>query len=733
MFVLLGLLLTLAIQTQSAFVEYQCVKITNTFEDLIDNEWILQLDFEPISCPEGMKTDPTTTLNSLKSEKMDKLLLREKKTHMDKRYFEVGTTLLVITNHITKRFAPVAFGSVLGIGGASVLGAIVSIAFVAYEPPVPRWIKPKEDVNSNYHEQLRLQEIKDAEAKLRRALEKAKSMDPTQTAPAKKTGKRGEWCTAVVSKKVISLSNNNAPGGNAAPVPGSSGNGPTPPPTPSWSKGTPAPKVVTEESKKRKNNEPFLRRPKVIRISDSPVQIAADAVGNAHNEVEIVDLTDDADVVINENRGEVFINAQPGTSLAINTRVCEDLYPLGDPSADHFRETEVVLVSSGSSTPDSHGTIDLIFSPSPSAISESASPNTRGVDGVETFNTVISNLPALRVYANPHPDPIMNRDLLPERPGHSTHPWPNLGWGSTAQRVGNTCVIDSFLSHIIYIYNRIPDYFNQVLRLVDSRGEMAVRNVLRLSRNPAFRGQSRDDQIHLQWASSFNDIFTNTRVDANGIPHYDLAGSESHAIVQPLIDSTRIWIAHVCICTGMDYQMQPTFSNNLRRATTWSASTIGWFRTAEIEHPRASDSITTLEDLDCRTCHSNFRAVRGYVSVSTWFHNFYMKEDQQDPSVFDWDSYPRTLEFEELETGNIVHFDIAYFSISIQQHIDFVNRRMVPAIGHQTSVHWIEGEGWRYYNGMSATAGLTPVRSNLHTTHVVSAVTYFRRIETFNH
>ncbi len=32
-------------------------------------------------------------------------------------------------------------------------------------------------------------------------------MDPTQVAPAKKSGKRGEWCTAIQSK-AISLNDN---------------------------------------------------------------------------------------------------------------------------------------------------------------------------------------------------------------------------------------------------------------------------------------------------------------------------------------------------------------------------------------------------------------------------------------------------------------------------------------------------------------------------------------------
>ena len=745
MFVLFAFLLILATQAQSAFVEYQCVRITNTYEDYIFDSWILQVDFEPISCPRGVKMDPRTTLTVAKSEEMDKLVYREDKQHMDKRYLEVGTELLIVTNHITKRLEPVSFGITIGLGVSAVIGAIAGIILIDKQPVVPRWIKPKEDVNSNYHEQLRLQEIKDAEAKLRNAMKKAKSLDPTQVAPAKKSGKRGEWCT-VASSKVISLGNNNAPGGIAAPVPGPSGNGPTPPPTPSWSKGTPAPKVVTEEPKKRKSNEPFLQRPKIIRLSDSPVRILADAVGNAQNELEVVNISDDsddADVIANEGQGEIFVNLRPGNALATTSRICEDLHSVGNSRTDHFQETDVVLISSGSTTPISHGTIniasssrgtiDLIFSPTHSIISSSASPNTRGAEGVEAYNTVLNRLPAIRNYINPHPNPGLNSDLLPETPDRTGNPWPDLGWGSTVQRVGNTCVIDSFLSHIIYIYNRIPDYFNRVLRLLNSPSEMAVRNVLRVSRNTAFTHQRRDDQIHLQWVSSFEDIFTDTRIDSYGVPYYNIAGSEHNSIVRPLINSTRIWISHVCFCDGLESQMQPAITRPWIFPTTWSAETIGWFRTAVIEQPRVSPSITTLENLECRSCNSNYRATRGYVSVSTWFHQFYLKEDTQEPSVFDFDSYPRTLEFEELETGNIVHFDIAYFSIAIQQNYNWATRRIEPVLGHQTSIHWIEGEGWRYYDGMRTINYLSYVPQNLHATHLVSAVTYFRRIEHFDH
>ena len=96
MFVLLGILLILSTQAQSAFVEYECVKITNTYEDFINENWVLQIDFEPISCPEGVKMDPRTTLTVAKAKRMDKLVFREDRQHMDERYLQIGTELLIV-------------------------------------------------------------------------------------------------------------------------------------------------------------------------------------------------------------------------------------------------------------------------------------------------------------------------------------------------------------------------------------------------------------------------------------------------------------------------------------------------------------------------------------------------------------------------------------------------------------------------------------------------------------
>ena len=723
MFAVVVLLLVLLCQTQSAFVEYQCVRITDTFENFINGTWVLQLDFEPFSCPEGVKMDPATTLTGIKPTQMDKLVYKEKDTHIDKRYFKVGTELLTITNHVTKRLTPVAIGLAAGLGFGGFVSILSGVLFDYYKPadqPNPIYVRPKEDPNANYFEQLRLLEIKDAEAKLKKAIKKAQLMDPTQTAPAKRTGKQGQWCTAVKAQAVPL--NNNQPSTSAATNQGPSGTGPTPPPTPSWTKGTPAPKVVTEEPKKRKNNEPFLRNPKIIRLTDSPVPIVVHAAVSPNLEIEIVDLTDeinpesDPDVIVVENRGETFINNQPGTSMTVLSRVCEDLNPTGVPELDHFRETEVgvVVISSSSSSSSSSETIEL------SSGGYAPVNNPQLLPGVQPMSAVINNAPAVRTHA----DPSFSQDSLDLTPRRGRQAWMGLGWCSMSATVGNTCTMDSFLSHVVLIDNQDSTYFNQALRLVSSPTEQAVRSIVRISRTRGLRHQQRSDRIHQTWVETFPDRFTE-EVSANGESHINALGSEYNSIIMPMVNSSQLFISHVCACPNEEPLLHSLRNNVLERGTSWNATTIGWFVNSEIQDPNTRSG-TTLENINCINCLSNYQALRGYVLESTWFHSFAVNEDNQDQTAFDLESYPRTLEFEELVTGNTVYFDIAYISVGTVSR--YINGQMTPAISHQTSIHHIEGVGWRYYDGMRIVDTLSDVPNNLHLTHKVTAINYFRRI-----
>ena len=719
MLTIIGLILILACQTQTAFVEYQCVKITESFEDLINGTWILQLDFEPFSCPEGVKMDPNTTLTGVKSRQMDKLVYNEKSTHIDKRYFKVGTELLIITNHVVKRLSPVAIGLWAGLGFGSFTAFLSGILFHVNKPedyPKPVYVRPREDPNANYFEQLRLLEIKDAEYKLKSALKKAQSMDPTQTAPAKKTGKQGEWCTAVVAKSV-SLSNNNAPSTSAAARPGPSGTGPTPPPTPSWTKETPAPRVGTERPNKRKNNQPFIRDPKVLRISDRPAPIAVQASVSADGEIEVFDVSDgsDSDVVIVETRGETFINNMPGSSLSVHSRVCEDIHPTGVAELDHFRETQVALVTvrDSSSSSSSSNTVEI-------SSDEQTPGNRELLPGVQPFYEVINNAPAIRT----HGDPSFVRDALDETPRLGRQAWMDIGWGTPSRRVTNTCNMDSFLSHVTYTNNVDPSYFNQVLRLVSSEVEDAIRRILRITQIQGLSQRQMDDKIHMTWVQATRERYPIAELSTDGESHINVIGSEFNSITTPMVNSSQIFISHVCACPDEEPLLHQIRSRVLAGRSSWTATTIRWFTNSEIQDQNSRTG-TTMEAVRCDACTENYRAVRGYVLESTWFHSFELDE-RQDQTTFDLDSYPRSLEFEELVTGNIVYFDIAYISMVTRPQM--VNGRMVPSTQHQTSLHYIEGEGWRYYDGMNMVNTLSAVPNNLYNSNRVVSINYFRRV-----
>ena len=716
------LILVILKTTYSATVSYQCVRLDSSIED--EETGQLLLEYTPIACGNGVEMDLTTVQSGYKITNMDKAIINDKDNKVDPRFYQVGVELLMVNSGITKRgimFAP--FFTTLGLGGAAVftaLGLIINSHYSSENRPVPKYVKHSGVKQfDNYHEQLRLQELKDAKRKLDQALAKAKAMDPTQVMPAKRSGKQGEWCTAV-SKKTVSLNNNNlAAPGSAMSAPGSSGDGPTPPPNRQWTKGTPAPKVGTEAPRKRKNNQPFIRVPKVIRLSDSPIRrpsIISDI--DVSQEVEVFDVSDDEiDVIVDESRGEIFLNAQPGSSMSTQNRICEDLNPSGVPELDHFSDTNVIYTISDS---DSDKTIDA-FSSSSGSPDPNASPNSRGVQGVLPYSSIISALPAIRVY----PDPSFDRDLLRAAPAHGLNAWDGVGWGTTRSDFSNTCNLDSFLSHINYIHRHDPTYFNTVLRLVDSTAERAIRKVLRTANNPGYSRQMRDKLIHEAWTLAFPHIFTKTSSGSNNEARVDCVGNELVNIVTPLYESSQLWIAHTCLCQGIDFLFQPLASSVRPMHAHWSAESIRWFENPNLEYPRYTR--TTLEQLDCRSCLNNYNAVRGFIAQSTWFHSFNVAQGNQNPSVFDPNSYPRLLQFEELVTGNIITFELGYISLATRQTYDPATRTLTPAMGHQTSIHWVEGAGWRYYDGMNGGI-VTNVPRNLHNDRVVFSINYFRRI-----
>ena len=129
-------------------------------------------------------------------------------------------------------------------------------------------------------------------------------------------------------------------------------------------------------------------------------------------------------------------------------------------------------------------------------------------------------------------------------------------------------------------------------------------------------------------------------------------------------------------------------------------------------------------------CLKKFRFSRGFVARTTWIHRFVI--DRQEEEMFNFNEYPNIIRFEELSTRQMVQFQVAYFTISSNVQVSFDVRTgrttVLNNLTHQTSVHWIEGRGWIYYDGIEYPQGTT-IPSNLWKTHIVKSVTYIRKPE----
>jgi|694.fasta_scaffold62082_2 hypothetical protein len=668
---------------------YHCVRINKVREEIIDNSVILKVDYKPIKCPSHFHLDRQTEQQGYQSLEEDTAIFNQTNVNFDPKYFQEGTEIAILVNTNlarSKRFVALA---PLFYSFGSFLFAAISVWIIQTSTtnlsPVHVSHRIEED---NYLEQLRQQKLRDAEYEDKKALQIAQSMDPNQVAPAKKTGKQGEWCTAIQTK-TISLDNKSGSGRQSARGGGPGGSGPTPPPTPNWSKGTPAPRIVTENPRKRKKNKPFIQDPKRARSNS----VVVEAVIHPDLEVEVITLDDSDDDVIVIEQTETIIQGKPGRTLIASSRICQEEGQYND-----FRETEVAVIDMAP---------EITLSDSPLQ-----SPRQKHQ---QVYSQVIANLPAVRTR-------IISASTT--SPYEVARQWRGNRWGSNSDPIENTCVIDSFLSHTIYLARRNPDYFNQVLRLVNDRAEVAIRNVIRTANSNDYSHRQRSNLIHEHWVSAFPEVFT----QRSG-RHVNIASSEMHATLLQLTNSSQIWIAHQCNCAGAESVMLPLNRNS---GTLWTAQTIGWFQSRTFPANTAN-----FETMECDVCLTRQRPVRGFVSESTWFHSFRIGEDDidQDPSVFDFNSYPQTIVFEELVTGNTVYFDIGYFTLvtpfRVTRTWDKAQGRFTSQTNmqHVTSVHFVEGIGWRYYDGMdfSSAGGLQNVPNFTPDSQRVIRVTYFRR------
>jgi hypothetical protein len=437
------------------------------------------------------------------------------------------------------------------------------------------------------------------------------------------------------------------------------GDDPRRPPTPS-PRPTPQPRLSLKRKKDpKKNTQYFLTDPRLQQHDEEIEIVLLDDNENEDGEVVIIpDLTYNYDNIA--RAVEVPVPASPGSVAVItSTRTC--------PSTS--------ATASTSSAP-----IEYFH------LAPSDSESSNGPDEVQ-FTT---RLPPLRPYPSTDRIPTAsNQPLLPH--------WRGLIWGRPGTGVTNTCVMDPFFSHILYTSRRYPRYFRTHLNLADSRPESYI---LFLSQNTQNRRQSITEMshsIHKSWIRTLSPNYYPT--DSKG--DVDMASNQHTAITAHLLDSQRIWFVYQC---GCDATTRTEIDNE---QTEWKPEQV-----QALNNPSLGAVSMRKSGKKCKECKNNFQYTRGLVSQATWFHIF-----QAHRVISSRDNYPLSIQFQEIGTNAIVHFDLAFFSYRTRQE---------RGISHHVTLHRIEGEGLYFYDCILG-SGLLPIPSDLEQRYAINAVVYFRR------
>ena len=287
--------------------------------------------------------------------------------------------------------------------------------------------------------------------------------------------------------RFVSETTSSAPGGDDPRRP------PTPP-----TKPTPQPRLNLKRKKNQNpvQNRPFIRNPYQQRPDQEVEVILLDEI---EGEVVIPNLS----YSHNDISDEVSVQARPGaTSVVTWTNVCPST---SSAAAKPAQEVFLIL--------------------------DSNSEASNGPDDVQ-FTT---RLPALRPYpgTDRYP-PGSNEPILPY--------WKGTMWGRAGTGVTNTCVMDPFFSHVMYIARRHPRYFRLHLNLANNGVE---RFILALSLNTNTRHSISEVSkgLHTGWIRTIGQSYFPTK---NG--DVDMASSQFEAVFTHILDATRIWFVFQCDC-----------------------------------------------------------------------------------------------------------------------------------------------------------------------------------------
>jgi hypothetical protein len=438
---------------------------------------------------------------------------------------------------------------------------------------------------------------------------------------------------------------------------GSSGDDPRRPPTPP-PKPTPQPRLNLKRKKKdpKKNTKYFIQDRTQTQQHDGEVEIV------------LIDDDDDDDVVFvphltydHDDITVVEVHAPPGARAAIT-----DVVTCPVPSTSGLNQNPAAYEEF--------------------TVMSSESDSTNGPDDV-TFS---SRLPPLR--SNPGSDRKPRASNEPRLPH-----WNGLLWGRPQTGVTNTCIMDPFFSHVIYISRRYPRYFRIHLNLDSNRPEQYIFFLSQESHGWSTRQLS--EGVHKTWAQT---VPSNTFPTIRGV--IDMKSTQEHAVFTHFQHSSRIWVVYQCQC---DMTSREDIREGRRE---WSPAQIRALNAVPTDP--TTPNVLRKVDKKCKTCKGRFQYVRALVSQATWFHSFPAPRSNARR-----EDYPLSFETQEMGTNAIVHFDLGYFS--------YVTRRQT-SVSHHVSVHNIEGRGFFFYDCMQGSQ-LQPIPATLDQDYVLTAVTYFRR------
>jgi hypothetical protein len=409
------------------------------------------------------------------------------------------------------------------------------------------------------------------------------------------------------------------------------------------------------------------KRPRVE--GEQPVYVIDDEEEDEEDrhEVEVVTLDDDVFTIDEDGGNEVTLPVQPGMVITLD-------------------ETISCSSSRGpTSSSSSAGSSGILWCEK----ERSASETSNGPDEVQFMTRV----PALRPYPGTDRNPRgSNQELTPY--------WRGLIWGTSSSRITNTCVMDSFFSHVIYLARRFPRYFRIHLNLSNDRLEAFI---LAITQRTEGRTRYNLSQcVHQGWSAA---VTPGTFPQVNGV--VDMVGSQDEAVFAHLRQSDRIWLIHHCGC-------QVSTRVDIRKDKhVWTPAQVQALTSPAEENQQESSKHTSKR---CKECKSQFRYVRALVSQATWFHAFNVPR-----TVNSREGYPLSIQMQEIGTNAIVHFDLGYFSYN--------RRAMVGGVRHYVSVHVIPDQGTLFYDGMSQNGDLQNIPSDLETNSVLESVVYFRRFD----